>query len=75
MIPTQLLTRKQTLPTLNKEKPSQCDVSYTVREAMNVGDALLDLAESKKINLLFVGAAGKSARCEVFLRQHLTLPP
>ncbi len=44
-----------------------CDVSYPVLEAVHVGDALLDLAESKKINLLFVGAAGKSALARFFL--------
>ncbi len=65
--PDAIADAKQTLPTLTKEKPSQCDVSYTVREAVHVGDALLDLAESKKINLLFVGAAGKSALARFFL--------
>ena len=58
---------KQTLPNRIDAQQCQCDISYTVRETPHVGDSISDLVESKRINLLFVGAAGKSALARFFL--------
>lgn len=65
--PDAIADANRTLPTLSSERPCQCDISYTVRETLHVGSTLWDLADAKKTNLMFVGAAGKSALIRFFL--------
>jgi nucleotide-binding universal stress UspA family protein len=58
---------EKALPMLRGSDSTSCEVSYTVRETLHIGYALLDIATQKNINLLFVGPAGKSALSRFFL--------
>ncbi len=58
---------EQAVQMLRNSENCACEITYTVRETLHTGAALLDIAIEKNTNLLFVGPTGKSALSRFFL--------